>query len=61
MRRQKNLIVAIVAPSDLAFGLGRMLELYADQPEAIMVFRTFAEADAWVTERLRARQSEIDA
>ena len=61
LQRQKNLIVVIVAPSDIAFGLGRMLELYADRAEAITVFRTLAEADAWISERLRARHSGIDA
>jgi hypothetical protein len=55
LRRQKDLIVAIVAPSDIAFGLGRMLELYADQTEAITIFRTLAEAEAWISETLRGK------
>jgi hypothetical protein len=58
LRRQKHLIVAIVAPSDIAFGLGRMVELYADQAEAITVFRTLAEANAWIAERLPVRHPE---
>jgi hypothetical protein len=53
MRQQQDLIAAIVAPSDIAFGLGRMVELYADQAEAFTVFRTMAEAEAWIAERLR--------
>jgi hypothetical protein len=55
LQRQKNLIAVIVAPSDIAFGLGRMVELYADQAEAITVFRTLEEAHAWIAERLRPR------
>lgn len=50
--RQQGLIAVIVAPSDIAFGLGRMLETYADQ-DAMTVFRTLAEAEAWIAERLR--------
>jgi hypothetical protein len=53
MRQQQDLIVAIVAPSDIAFGLGRMVELYADQAGAFTVFRTMADAEAWIAERLR--------
>jgi hypothetical protein len=53
MRQQQDLIAAIVAPSDIAFGLGRMVELYADQAEAFTVFRTMAEAEAWIAETLR--------
>jgi hypothetical protein len=47
--RQKDLLAAIVAPSDIAFGLGRMLQLYANQTESIRVFRTLADAKSWIS------------
>jgi hypothetical protein len=49
LQRHAHLMAAIVAPADIAFGLGRMAQAYADDSGArIMVFRTRAEADAWV-------------
>jgi len=47
--RRKDLLAAIVAPSDIAFGLGRMLQLYANQTESIRVFRTLADAKSWIS------------
>lgn len=42
---------AIVADSDLAFGMSRMYEQLADQlPYEIMVFRTLEEAEKWLFE-----------
>ena len=44
---------AIVAPSDLAFGLARMYEFTADPaevPVTIQVFRSVQEADQWLQE-----------
>lgn len=41
--------LAIVAPSDLGYGLGRMYEMMrAGAPEEIGVFRDVAEALAWL-------------
>ena len=45
--------LAIVAPADLAYGLGRMYEAFrqfAKSPatKSVAVFRTRAEADAWL-------------
>lgn len=42
--------LAIVAPSDVAFGVARMYEMLRgdDVPEEIHVFRAIAEAQAWL-------------
>ncbi len=55
LRRQENLTVAIVAPSDIAFGIGRMIQMYSSRNEGIAVFRTLTEAQAWISERLAER------
>lgn len=40
---------AIVAPSDLAFGMARMFATYADQAsQDVRVFREMALAEAWL-------------
>jgi len=43
----KGLKIAIVAPSDLSFGIARMLEILSDV-EDIMVFRKMSEALLWL-------------
>jgi hypothetical protein len=46
---QPHLAVAVVAPTDLAFGMSRMWEVMAEKTGwAIMVFRTRAEGENWV-------------
>jgi hypothetical protein len=40
---------AIVAPSDLMFGMGRMYATHAEREgQDVRVFRTLAEAEAWL-------------
>jgi hypothetical protein len=50
---------AIVAPSDLVFGVSRILEVRAEESfVSIQVFRELAAADAWLaSERSRSRRS----
>jgi hypothetical protein len=44
--------LAIIAPGDLGYGLGRMYEMMRDgAPEEVQVFRDMAEALAWLDER----------
>ena len=40
----------VLAPSDIAYGLGRMYQAYADPAgvENVMVFRDFSEAMRWL-------------
>ena len=41
--------VAIVAPSDIVFGMARMYEAFrAESPEQVQVFRDRASAEAWL-------------
>ena len=48
-RRKKDWKVAIVAQTDLTFGLARMYEAYASGVHhRTKVFRNFEEAEAWV-------------
>jgi len=44
--------LAIVAPSDVAFGVGRMYEMLRgdDVPEEIRVFRESSQAGRWLSE-----------
>ena len=50
-------IVAVVATSDVVFGIMRMLEvMVAGYLQAIRIFRSAPEADAW----LAARRAEAD-
>jgi hypothetical protein len=46
---------AIVATSDIAFGMGRMYQLMrgVDPPEEIAVFHSYTEALAWLTQSTR--------
>lgn len=49
-QRGVNYRVAVVAPRDVDFGVFRMYGSLADeQAFAVMVFRTRAEAEAWLT------------
>jgi hypothetical protein len=46
---QPHLAVAVVAPTDFAFGMSRMWEVMAEKTGwTIMVFRTRAEGEDWV-------------
>lgn len=43
--------VAIVAPSDVVFGMARMYEAFrSESPEQVRVFRDRAAAEAWLEE-----------
>jgi hypothetical protein len=42
--------VAIVATSDVAFGMARMYSQFVDQDDQVRVFRALAEAESWLTE-----------
>ena len=45
---------AIVVPTDLGFGMGRMLETYgqfADVPFQVRIFRTQSQALQWMSDR----------
>ncbi|MDD2271384.1 MAG: hypothetical protein PHP95_11815 [Desulfuromonadaceae bacterium] len=49
--QRRNAKVAIVAPSDLVFGLSRMYETFSEvnsMPQNIYVFRNQADADKWL-------------
>ena len=44
-----NARIALIAPTDLAYGMSRMYELLsADMPQTIMVFRTVEEGERWL-------------
>jgi len=48
---------AIVAPSDLVFGVSRILEVRAEESfVSIQVFRELAEAEAWLTSQRALRR-----
>jgi hypothetical protein len=40
--------VAIVAPSDVAFGMGRMFSQLTDSDDTMRVFRRLEDAEAWL-------------
>ncbi len=49
-----NIKIAIIAPSDLAFGMCRVYEAYADETGFdIMVLRSREEAASWIQEKLK--------
>lgn len=49
-----DLVLAIVAPEDLMFGLSRMFKVHAEETGwRIGVFRTMAEAHAWIREQVQ--------
>ena len=46
--------IAIVAPTDVAFGMSRLYEVYADETGFdIMVFRNAKDAETWIQEKLK--------
>ena len=48
-----NTVVALVAPEDLTFGLARVWDAYVDGLSwETMVFRSVAEAESWIEERV---------
>lgn len=50
----KNIVISAALPSDLAFGLGRMWQAYADKTGwRSHAFRTRKEAEDWVQEQLQ--------
>jgi hypothetical protein len=56
--RNSSLLFVVVAPSDLAFGLGRMWEAYSDvSGDNVHIFRERAKADHWLNEQLRNRSA----
>ena len=49
--KQQTWRVAIVAPSDVVFGMARMYEAFrAESPEQVQVFRDRAAAEAWLAD-----------
>ncbi len=46
--KNKNFRLAIIAPSDLTYGLARMFEVFANL-DGIMVFRSRDEALSWLS------------
>lgn len=53
---------AIVAPSDLAFGLSRMFSIHAEQVgQNVVVFRTEAEAIDWLNSPLEPGREPDDS
>ena len=49
-----NIIIAIIATTDVAFGMSRVYEAYADETGFdIMVFRNSEDAEAWIQEKLK--------
>ena len=51
-----NVSVAVVAPTDYLFGLSRMWEVFAEATAwRIAVFRSRAEADAWLRMEVASR------
>ncbi len=52
--RFRGMRTAVVAPTDVGFGIARMYELLADSlgsPITVAVFRTVEQAEAWLQER----------
>ena len=48
-----HLVIALVAPTDIVFGLARMWEVFTERPGwSARVFRSRPEAEAWVHESL---------
>ena len=53
---------ALVAPADVAYGMGRMAEtLTAARPLELRTFRDMAEAEAWVRGAAELNSSPADA
>jgi hypothetical protein len=51
-----GMLIAIVAKTDLGFGLSRMWEAMAhESPLKTMVFRNIKEAQAWIRDNLKAK------
>jgi hypothetical protein len=51
-----GLVVAIVAPRDVDFGMARMWQVFTEETGwNTMVFRSFADADTWVREQVKER------
>jgi hypothetical protein len=46
--RQPAAAVAIVAPTDIFFGLFRVFDVLTDEIRPLQVFRTVAEAEKWL-------------
>lgn len=56
-----DVVVAVVSPQDLGFGLSRMWEILSGETSwEIQVFRDNAEARKWITERVKARWNITD-
>lgn len=52
-KNNPNLLVALIAETDLQFGMSRMYEAYIDEHGfQTMVFRSREEADKWLNEKL---------
>jgi hypothetical protein len=54
-------IVAVVAETDLTYGLSRMWEIMCDEIDwEIRIFRSTEEARNWIMERVKERWNIID-
>jgi hypothetical protein len=52
-----NACLALIAPTDLGYGMCRMYELMsADMPQKIMVFRSVEEGERWLLSECDGRQ-----
>jgi hypothetical protein len=50
-----DILIAIVAPKDLSFGLGRVFHAYLGGDKKTNLFRTRKEAEAWIAEMLEKK------
>ena len=52
--KNPNIKIAIIAPTDVAFGMSRVYEAYTDETGFdTMVFRNSEDAEAWIQEKLK--------
>ena len=62
LEKMPSLVVAVVAPSQVLYGLGRMWQILAEQPNLVTrIVRTRAEAVTWIAEELGRAVSPFDA
>jgi hypothetical protein len=49
-----NIIIAIISPTDLQFGMSRMWEMYVEESRFLTeIFRDRKSADAWIEKQLK--------
>lgn len=52
-RYNPRMLIALVVPKDLLFGLARMLYAFSEHEDLIALFRTREEAEIWIYQKLR--------